>query len=380
MPSTRREFVRSALSAVAVAAAPGHGGAAPGPARRMKLLVLGGTGFLGPAVVEVARARGHVLTLFNRGKTNPQLFPDVEKLRGDRDGQLDALKGRRWDAVIDDSGYVPRIVSMSARLLAPSVRRYLFVSSVSVYRDDIPRASDETAPLQTMADETSEDVRASYGALKVLSERAAETALPGRTIVVRPTLIVGPGDPTDRFTYWPARVDRGGEVLAPGDGEDPVQIVDVRDLAAFMIGLVEADETGTYNVAGPERTLEMREVLAACEAAAPGKARLTWVPWPFLEKAEVQPWVELPAWIPRQLPDSAMATVSNARAVAKGLRFRPVAATVKDTLAWWRALPGERRAKPRAGLAPEKERTVLERWRGEAKSGTGAAPGAATAK
>jgi 2'-hydroxyisoflavone reductase len=369
MPFTRREFVMSSLSALAVAAAPGGGGAAPKPGRKLKLLILGGTGFLGPALVEVAKARGHVLTLFNRGKTNPQLFPDVEKLRGDRDGKLDALKGRSWDAVIDDSGYVPRIVRMSAELLAPRVKRYLFVSSISVYKDDIPRGSDETAAVQTIADEKNEDVPANYGALKALSEKAAEAALPGRTIVVRPTLIVGPGDPTDRFTYWPVRVEKGGEVLAPGDGDDPVQIVDVRDLAAFMTGLVEADEKGTYNAAGPGKPLAMKDVLAACEAAAPGKAKVTWVPWPFLEKAEVQPWAELPAWLPRQVPDSAMMTVSNARAIAKGLGFRPLAETVKDTLAWWKGLPEERRRKLKAGLAPEKEKEVLERWRREGGGG-----------
>jgi 2'-hydroxyisoflavone reductase len=365
MPLTRRSFLGSSLSALALASAPGGARAvAPKPARKLKLLILGGTGFLGPALVEVAKARGHVLTLFNRGKTNPQLFPDVEKLRGDRDGKLDALRGRRWDAVIDDSGYVPRIVRMSAELLAPSVSRYLFVSTISVYREDIPRGSDETAPLQTIADEKNEDVRTNYGALKVLSEKAAEAAVPGRTIVVRPTLIVGPGDPTDRFTYWPVRIERGGEVLAPGDGEDPVQLVDVRDLAGFMIGLVEAGEKGTYNAAGPEKALPMRDLLAACTAAAPGQAKLTWVPWPELEKAEVQPWAEMPAWIPRQLPESAMATMSSARAIAKGLRFRPVAETAKDTLAWWRALPEERRKKLRAGIAEEKERAVLEKVRG----------------
>jgi nucleoside-diphosphate-sugar epimerase len=207
MPVTRRTFVLQGLSAAALAgagvplsarAAPAEKGTNAAAAR--KILILGGTGFLGPALVEVARARGHTLTLFNRGKTRPQLFPDVEKLHGDRDGNLDALKGRRWDAVIDNSGYVPRVVKASAELLAPNVSRYLFVSSISVYREDLPPGSDESASLATMADPASEDVRANYGALKALCEKAAEQALPGRTTVVRPTLIVGPEDPTDRFT------------------------------------------------------------------------------------------------------------------------------------------------------------------------------------
>jgi 2'-hydroxyisoflavone reductase len=386
MPLSRRRFVGSSLSALALAAA-GTAGAAPSrgkraggaPAREKgagrRILILGGTGFLGPALVEVARARGHTLTLFNRGKTNPQLFPDLEKLRGDRDGKLDALRGRRWDACIDDSGYVPRIVRMSAELLAPSVSRYLFVSSVSVYRDDIPRGADEGAALATVDDPATEDVRAHYGALKALSEKAAEAALQGRAIVVRPGLIVGPGDPTDRFTYWPARLARGGEVLAPGDGSDPVQLVDVRDVAAFLIGLVEREETGTYNAVGPERTLTMGAMLEACRAAAATDAKLTWVPWPFLEKEGVQPWADLPAWIPAALPESAIAAVSNARAIAKGLRFRPIAETARDTLRWWKGLPEERRAKPRAGLAPEKEREVLERWRA-AQGAAAKAPGA----
>jgi 2'-hydroxyisoflavone reductase len=328
----------------------------------MTLLILGGTKFLGPALVEAARARGHRVTLFNRGRTNPGLFPDVEKLRGDRDGQLDALRGRRWDAVIDDSGYVPRIVAMSAQILGPNVGRYLFVSSVSVYREDIPRGADETAPVRPLQDPRTEDVGAYYGELKAASERAAEAAIPGRTIVVRPGLIVGPGDATDRFTYWPARLDRGGEVLAPGDGEDPVQLIDVRDLAVFLLGLIEDGATGTFNAVGPAESLTMRQMLEACAVAARPGAALTWVPWPFLETRDVSPWSELPAWIPRQQSGSTMAAVSNARAIVHGLRFRPLAETVRDTLAWWKAQPEERRMKLAAGLAPEKERTLLAAW------------------
>jgi 2'-hydroxyisoflavone reductase len=368
MPVTRRTFVQQGLSAAALAAAglPLPGRAAPGEkgtnrAASKKILILGGTGFLGPALVEAAQARGHVLTLFNRGKTRPQLFPDVEKLHGDRDGKLDALKGRRWDAVIDTSGYVPRVVRASAELLAPNVSRYLFVSSISVYREDIPPGSDESAPLATMADPTSEDVRASYGALKALCEKAAEQALPGRSIVVRPTLIVGPDDPTDRFTYWPVRLARGGEVLAPGDGEDQTQVIDVRDLAGWMIALVERDVNGVFNAAGPKERLTMRAMLDACQAGTGVKAKLTWIPADFLEAKQVAPWMDMPSWMPRGA-GAGMLQVSNARAVATGLGFRPLADTARDTLAWWKGLPEERRAKPRAGLPPEREKEVLLAW------------------
>jgi 2'-hydroxyisoflavone reductase len=332
----------------------------------MRILVLGGTAFLGPELVEAARSRGHVLTLFNRGKTNPGLFPDVEKLHGDRDGKLDALRGRGWDAVIDTSGYVPRIVRASAELLAPAVERYLFVSTISAYAETIPPGSDETAPLAVAPDPKSEDVRAHYGALKALCEKAAEAAMPGRVSVVRPGLIVGPGDPTDRFTYWPVRLARGGEALAPGDGRDPVQVVDVRDLAAWMIRLVERRDAGTYNAAGPAGALDMAGLLKACGRASASPAALTWVPWPFLEKRKVEPWSDMPVWIPSGTEGSGMASVSNARAVARGLRFRPVADTARDALAWWRALPEERRAKLRAGISPEREREVLAAWRARA--------------
>jgi 2'-hydroxyisoflavone reductase len=366
VPLDRRSFLSSSLSALALACAGRAAGGGGMPrASGKRLLVLGGTGFLGPAIVEAARARGHVLTLFNRGKTNPGLFPDVETLHGDRDGKLDALRGRSWDAVLDTSGYVPRVVSMSARLLAPAVQRYLFVSTISVYADGIAPGSDESAPLATLPDPASEAVREHYGALKALCERSVEEILPGRALVVRPGLIVGPRDPTDRFTYWPVRVARGGEVLAPGDGKDPVQVVDVRDLAAFLVDLVERGETGRYNAVGPERTLTMGALLAACREAAPeSDANLTWVPATFLEKAGIAPWSDLPAWVPAG-PDAGFTQVSNARALARGLRFRPVVETARDTLAWWRTLPEDRRAKVRAGITAEREAEVLARWRAE---------------
>ena len=371
MAVTRRTFLAATAAAAAAAALPratrGDSKTASSKPAPKKILILGGTKVLGPALVEAARAHGHTVTLFNRGKTNPHLFPELEKLQGDRDGKLDALKGRRWDAVIDDSGYVPRIVRMSAELLAPNVGQYMFVSSISVYPDGVPDGADETAAVQVLADPKSENVRQDYGALKAACEKAAEAALPGRTTVVRPTLIVGPDDPTDRYTYWPVRLDRGGEVLAPGDGNDRTQVIDVRDLAAFMIGLVETNTPGIFNAAGPEQPLTMRGLVEATAKGVGSKATVTWVPAAFLEAEKVQPWSDMPSWIPKG-PESGGMAVSNARAIAKGLRCRPLADTARDTLAWWKKEPEQRQKAPmRAGLPADREAAVLAAWKASKK-------------
>jgi 2'-hydroxyisoflavone reductase len=366
VPLSRRDFIQASLATLAAACASpksaGPGSASPSSRAPTKILILGGTGFLGPALVEAARGRGDEVTLFNRGKTNPGRFTDVEQLHGDRNGQLDALKGRKWDVVIDTSGYVPRIVRMSAELLAPSVERYVFVSSISVYDEAIPPGSDEGALQAKLSDPATEDVRANYGALKAACEKAAEAAMPGRVLVVRPGLIVGPGDPTDRFTYWPVRLSEGGDLLAPGTGDDPIQVIDVRDLAAWMVGMSDRRATGAFNAVGPARRTSMAEMLAACQPATGPKATLTWVPAAFLEKEKVEAWSDMPVWIPAGGPESGMSQVSIARALAAGLTFRPLSATAQDTLAWWRTLPEERRAKPRAGLSREREKQVLAAW------------------
>ena len=327
------------------------------------ILILGGTGFLGPHVVEYARSRGHTVTLFNRGKTHPGLFPDVEKLQGDRDGKLEALKGRTWDAVVDTSGYVPRIVKMSAELLAPSVKQYIFVSTISVYdADQIPNA-DETAKLLTIPDPTNESVRENYGALKALCEQAAEAAMPGRVANVRPGLIIGPGDPTGRFTHWPTRIAEGGEVLAPGDGSTPTQWIDGRDLGAWIVRMIEDNTTGVYNALGPDKRVTMKEVLDACNEAGGNKAQLTWVPWDFLKKQDVAPWAEMPMWI--DLSEMAgFGTMQNKRAIAKGLTFRPIKDTAADTLAWVATLtPDEAKKMKSSGIKPDKEKAVLAAWK-----------------
>ncbi|HEY7086928.1 MAG TPA: SDR family oxidoreductase [Tepidisphaeraceae bacterium] len=336
----------------------------------MKLLILGGTGFLGPHVVDAAVARKHTPTLFNRGRTNPQLFPDLEKLHGDRDPDKDeglkALKGRQWDAVIDTSGYVPRIARASAELLAPNIKQYLFISTVSVYSDFTKPGVDETSPVGKVDDPKDEKVTGtSYGPLKALCEQAVEASMPpGHAIVVRPGLIVGPGDPTDRFTYWPARIDRGGEVLAPGNPDTPVQFIDVRDLAEFCIKLLEDGHSGTFNALGPEHPLTMAAMLYGCMAVTTSDAKLTWVPTEFVMQQGAAPWSELPVWVPDEGEEKGFARVSNAKGIAMGLKFRPFADTARDTLVWFKKnIPADH--KWGAGLSAEKERKILDAWHAE---------------
>jgi 2'-hydroxyisoflavone reductase len=328
---------------------------------RMKLLILGGTVFLGRHLVHAALARGHELTLFNRGQHNPELYPEVEKLRGDRESDLSALAGRRWDAAIDTSGYVPRVVRASARLLAGAVEHYTFISTISVFADTSAVGIDEDAPLATLEDPTTEEYRGpAYGALKALCEQAAAEELPGRVLTIRPGLIVGPHDQSDRFTYWPHRVAQGGEVLAPGRPERAVQIIDARDLAEWNIRMVEERQTGTYNATGPDRTLTMRDVLETCREVSGSDARFTWIPDAFLTEAGLGPWLEVPLWIPETPEQAGFFAIDCRRALAMGLSFRPLAETVRDTLAW----NGTRdeAAFTTAGLKPEREREVLQAW------------------
>ena len=330
----------------------------------MKILILGGTAFLGPEIVEAARAHGHVLTLFNRGKTNPGLFPDIEKLRGDRNGDLKSLEGRSWDAVIDTSGYVPRHVRDSARLLSKAVGHYVFISTVSVSADFKTEGMDESAPVGTLPDPTVEQVTGeTYGPLKALCEKAAEEAMPGRVANVRPGLIVGPGDPTDRFTYWPVRVAKGGDVLAPGNPDTAVQFIDVRDLAAWSVKLVEDGHAGGYNAVGPKARLTMQELLHGAKVVSGSDARFTWVPDEFLLAQSVGPWMELPLWVPLS-EGPGFAALKNEKAVARGLEFRPAGDTLRDTLAWNATRKGTTFANT---LKPDKEQQVLAAWRAQSK-------------
>lgn len=326
----------------------------------MHILILGGTRFVGRHIVEAARGRGHEITLFNRGQSNPDLFPDVTTLRGDRDGELQALRGKRWDAVIDTSGYVPRVVRDSAELLVDAVDRYLFISSISVYADPLPMEANESAPLATVEDETVEEITGeTYGALKALCEKVVQEVFGPRALIIRPGLIVGPHDPTDRFTYWPVRVARGGEVLAPGTAAKPVKFIDARDLAQWTVTMLEEEQSGIYHATGPAERLPMGELLAACRAYSHSGATFEWVDEEFLLAQDVQPFVDLPLWVPGE-EGVAYGTIDVSRAVAGGLTFRSLEETVADTMAWAETLPDDHQW--RAGLSPERERTLLQTW------------------
>jgi nucleoside-diphosphate-sugar epimerase len=314
----------------------------------VKLLVLGGTGFLGRHLVEAALAGGHEVTLFNRGRTNPELFPHVEKLVGDRDGDLGALRDRRWDAAIDVPARIPRHVERATTALA-GVGHYTFVSSISAYADFSSDRIDESAPLREYDPSMGDEDMEFYGARKAECERVATAAFPERALIIRPGLIVGPHDPTDRFTYWPVRLARGGEILAPGPPGRQVQFIDARDLAHWIVRLVEERRTGVFNATN--EGVPMGTLLA--------DGQVTWVPDEFLLEHGVGEWMELPLWIadPEWL---GMHHADVARAIEAGLRFRPVEETIRDT-AEWAAARGPH--EPEAGLAPERERELLEAWR-----------------
>jgi 2'-hydroxyisoflavone reductase len=369
MPTTRREFLQ--LSAAASGAlcfgtldrAFAQGSAVSSAEVPLRILILGGTGFIGPHQVRYALARGHAVTLFNRGRTNPHLFPEVEKLRGDRDGDLEALKGREWDAVIDNSASIPRRVRDSAQLLEDAVGQYLYISTLSVYQGFPEPGMDETAPVRTIDDPTIEEVTGrTYGALKALCEREAQRAFPGRATIVRPGLIVGPGDRTDRWTYWPVRIDRGGEVLAPADPTDLVRYIDARDLAEWCVHMLERREPGVYNAVGPRSHLSVAGMLYGIRAITSVAVSFTWVNADFLAERDVRPWSHMPAWLPPRDGNEGYGSISRARAIEKGLSFRPLAVTAQDTLEWWKSLPEERRSRPRAGLSAEREAEVLAAW------------------
>ena len=327
----------------------------------MKLLVLGGTVFLGRHIVEIALQWGHEVTLFNRGQHNAELFPEVEKLRGDRDGNLEALRGRKWDAVVDTCGYVPRIVRDSAELLADAVAHYTFISSISVYADNSKPGIAEDYPVAKLEDETVEEVTGgSYGGLKALCEEAAEDAMPGRVLNVRSGLIVGPNDPSDRFTYWVWRVAQGGDVLAPVEPEVAIQVVDVRDQARWILDMAEKRQAGVYNLTGPDYTLTFGELFRTTQQMSNNEANFTWVNKDFLEASEVQPWSNLPLWLPADTDDAFWAAIDIGKALENGLAFRPLSQTIKDTLDWAKTRATDHSW--RAGLTAEREKELLAAW------------------
>ncbi|HZN14886.1 MAG TPA: NAD-dependent epimerase/dehydratase family protein [Acidimicrobiales bacterium] len=327
----------------------------------MDVLLLGGPLFLGRHVIDALQTAGHRVTVFNRGKTNPDDYPDVERLVGDRRDDVSALDGRRWDAAIDTSAYFPGDVRRSMEALAGAVGHYTFVSTISVYADASSPGMDETATVGTIDDPEMEEITGeSYGPLKALCEQAAEAAMPGKVANVRPGLIVGPHDPSDRFTYWVRRLASGGDVLAPDRPDMPVQVIDGRDLADWIVRLAETGTTGVFNATGPATPHRFDATLDACRGAAGVDASITWVDEAWLIDQKVEPWMELPLWLPGGEGYDGLSAVDVSRAVDAGLTFRPLVDTCAATLEWDRTRDG---AGMDAQLSPEREAELLAAWR-----------------
>jgi 2'-hydroxyisoflavone reductase len=366
--TTRRQFIKMSAATAFAASTRSISLFAEKSVKPLHILILGGTGFTGPYQVRYALSRGYKVTTFNRGKTHPdELPPEVEQLVGDRNGKLDALKNRKWDVVIDNPTTLPVWVRDAAQILKGNVERYVFISTISVYTES-SNGPDENSTLEKYDGpdpyrETLEAMKASgyktYGPLKALSEQEAEKWFPGKTLIIRPGLIVGPRDETDRFTYWPVRIDRGGEVLAPGSPNDPVQFIDARDLAEWTIRMVENRETGIYNATGPAKPLTIGGMLEQVKEALKANAKLTWLSEDFLKQQKVEPWSDMPVWTGA---GSGLARAKIDRALAKGLTFRSLGETARQTLAWFKSLPQNRQSKLRGGLTSEREAEVLAAW------------------
>jgi 2'-hydroxyisoflavone reductase len=324
----------------------------------MNLLVLGGTKFLGRFVVDEALKRGHEVSIFNRGKTNPNLFPMVEKLCGDRDGEIVSLKGRKWDAIIDTCGYYPRVVKDSATLLSASCNVYMFVSSISVYKDfSKPGVSEEDDVITIENEQTEEITGETYGALKALCENEVKKAFPEGHVIIRPGLIVGPYDPTDRFTYWLRRIGKGGDVVAPEHPDASIQIIDVRDLASFMLGQLENKSVGTFNVTGPKEVLNLEEFLNTTKELINPKTSITWIKDEFLTKNGVQYWTDIPLYIPKGKDMDGFLNVNIEKALQAGLTTRPITETIKDTYDW--SVSEVPYDQLKAGMKENQEREIL---------------------
>ncbi|HSJ16338.1 MAG TPA: NAD-dependent epimerase/dehydratase family protein [Longimicrobiales bacterium] len=389
--TNRRRFIQLSAAAggalaleglpgtVHAAAAPRYRGLPDVPAARraLRILILGGTGLTGPHQVRYAVARGHQVTVFNRGRRNDILPEEVIELQGDRNlHEVAALRGKDWDVVIDNPVMLPFWVKDAAEVLRGHTNQYVFISTISVYDPaGLERITEDSAlheyrdgdPLAVTPDAFRQNMGELYGPMKVASEREALKWFGDRTTIIRPGLIVGPGDGSFRFTYWPWRLEQGGDIVAPGDGHDPVQLIDTRDLAEWTIRMVEDGNTGTYNGTGPAGRLTMAEMLGAARGALPGNTatNLVWIPWEFLEQHEVRPWAEMTTWIPASDPDSVIAKTDNTRAIEKGLTFRPLAETSLDALKWVKELAPDAQARvtKAAGLPSEKEGKVLAAWK-----------------
>lgn len=359
MSINRREAL---LMTGAAALLAGEAFAAEQPVKKLKVLILGGTGISGPHLVRELRAAGHQLTLLNRGKRNPDLFKDVETLIGDRNGPLDVLKGRDWDVVVDNSGYFPRQLRTSTEILKDHTRHYIYVSSISAYADLTPPGIDEDYKLAELKDPDATEITGdNYGGLKAACEKIVEQTFGERQAVIRPSYIVGPGDITDRFGYWPVRVARGGTMLAPGKPSDPIQFIDVRDMTDFMRACVERQIEGRYNLCNPPGAVTMGDLLETSKRISKSNASFVWAPQAFLEENKALDSGEIPIWAPPVGEQAGATLVSSARAVAQGLRFRDLEVTVKDTLAWHEQRPADQKARLRAGLTPEREAELLKK-------------------
>lgn len=322
----------------------------------MKILIIGGTRFLGRHLVTSARARGHEVTLFNRGQTNPDLFRRVKTIRGDRETDLDQLQGQ-WDAVIDTCGYLPRIVKLSAEILKEHVDHYVFISSISVYADFSKIGINESAPVAQLDDESKEEITGeTYGALKALCEKTVQDVFGADALIIRPGLIVGPHDPTDRFTYWPVRISKGGDVLTPDRPEALTQFIDARDLSDFTIRLIEQNISGVFNATGHPLTLN--NLFETCKRVSKSNAAFRWAPVEFLAKHNVAPWSDMPAWVPETSEDAGFSRVDISKAMHAGLKFTDLGETIRDTLKWEFERPQDHEWK--AGLKPEREKELLE--------------------
>jgi 2'-hydroxyisoflavone reductase len=325
----------------------------------MNILIIGGTRFLGRHLVDSALGRGHTVTLFNRGKSGPGLFPELETIHGDREHDIAKLADRTWDAVIDTCGYVPRIVRLSATGLESGVERYVFISSISVFANFSKIGMDESDPVGKLEDESVEEITGeTYGPLKALCEKVVQDTYGERALVIRPGLIVGPYDPTDRFTYWPVRVARGGDVLAPEKPDVPVQIIDVRDLADFTIKLIEENASGIYNATGPDYELTFGQMLKTSKEVSNSDAEFKWASVEFLNQNNVAPWSDIPVWVPDTAEDAGFSRFDLSKAIQAGLKFRPLNDTIRDTIDWANTRPAE--YEWRAGLKPEREQELLK--------------------
>lgn len=385
MTINRREFLRLSLAGAAgcglvpEVATPGTSSVAlPRNIKPLRILILGGTGFTGPFQVKYALSRGHQVTVFNRGLTHPGELPkEVEQLIGDRNGQLDALKGRHWDVVIDNPTTLPKWVRDAAQILKGNVDRYVFISTLSVYAEPSWAGMDENGalanyegpdPMKWTVEALKSSTQALYAPLKVLSERETQKWFPGKALIIRPGLIVGPGDDSDRFTYWPVRIARGGEVLAPGDPKkDYVQFIDARDLAEWTIRMVEQGDTGIYNAVGFKEKLLMSQMLDEIRTATKSEAQLTWVNVDFLLEQKIHPWYDMPVWVAPKGPEGGFTNLSNKKALKKGITFRPVSDTALATLEWFRKQPALRQANVRSGITAAREPQILAAWHAKHK-------------